>query len=1000
MSLREKFAKFMDEYADVYETVKKTQNFKHPFGSFIRQDIVNEIMPFIDKKNYSVKGSCGAGRYTTVPWIAVFDKRITTSAQKGVYIVYLLNKDTKELFLTLNQGATDISQDGAAEKDGKLAFTGIAGSSNAKSLIKLKEKAQEIRNAVGDVPFDIDEEIKCGASNYDAGAVCYKKYTLDNLPDDNQLLNDLREFINIYARYAERHLKNATQKDNDSWWPSQEEYPLNLTKEDWRKYILEIELPNYPSPMKMLKGMMELGNEASCKQLSDTYGGHPSAYAGCAMNLGRRVKKYFDFPACMDGGKERYFPFPFVGKYRGGSEDNYIYKIRPQLLSALKEIDLSSISPYYEEEHKHGKFDSWEIINETTAIKTCDKSFFEYKGSGVPKEICWFFDAENIPKGSSKPINLLFGGNSGKNYKGVLKNDSTDRRRIQIRWNSDLGQLFEQFKDLNAKAKFVKTDVDTYEIYMCVEKDDAEKDAWLLAWNPNSWEWEDLKEACELTRNGNVYNITWSCASNSVKVGDRVYIIVLGTTENGIIASGHAISEQYEYEHWDEQKRADGKKNKGIDIELEYIIDPKSNAPLAQSFLKTNFPEQHWSPQASGISIKEQYVNDLYEEWLKHVSKIQGGEKEMTTKERINTIKSYIAARGFNYEGDLIENFYLSIKSKPFVILAGTSGTGKTRLVKLFAEAIGAEMQLVPVRPDWSDSSDLFGHLDLNGDFIKGAIIDFVKDASDHLTKPYFLCFDEMNLARVEHYMSDILSVIETRDFDENKKRIITSPLIEKDFCRCSNGRNEYGELRIPENLYIIGTVNMDETTFPFSKKVLDRANTIEFSFVDLMSKPVRFEALPQKLNEDNSFLKTEYLYLLDCDDNEVIDTVCFNLEELNQILVKANLHVGYRVRDEILFYMMNNKKAGLLSEEAAFDHEIMQKILPRVQGSSAAIKDVLSELFVKCAGDFSGFSGGSTFEQMNTYIDQKDCKYTNSAKKIAFMMRRYEEDGFTSYWL
>jgi hypothetical protein len=108
----------------------------------------------------------------------------------------------------------------------------------------------------------------------------------------------------------------------------------------------------------------------------------------------------------------------------------------------------------------------------------------------------------------------------------------------------------------------------------------------------------------------------------------------------------------------------------------------------------------------------------------------------------IESIKDYIAAKGFNYEGNLIENFYLSLKSKPFVILAGTSGTGKTRLVKLFAEAIGAKMKLVPVRPDWSDSSDLFGHTDLSGKFQPGAIIDFIKQAEWDKETPYFMTND------------------------------------------------------------------------------------------------------------------------------------------------------------------------------------------------------------------------------------------------------------------
>ena len=491
------------------------------------------------------------------------------------------------------------------------------------------------------------------------------------------------------------------------------------------------------------------------------------------------------------------------------------------------------------EEHKTGIFDSWEIVDENTAIKTCDKSFFDHNGSGVPKGICWFFNAEDMDLGGRKMVDLIY---KGQKYHGYIKNESSDRRRVRIFWSTELGGLFDAFNVPNATATFKKIADDTYE-----------------------------------------------------------------------------------------------------------------------------------------VSIK-------------------GGEKEMTIKEKVAAIKAYIAAKGFNYEGDLIENFYLSLKSKPFVILAGTSGTGKTRLVKLFAEAIGAKMQLVPVRPDWSDSSDLFGHNGLSGEFHPGVIIDFIKQAEWDKSTPHFLCLDEMNLARVEYYLSDFLSIIETRDRKENGA-IETDALVDASYFQSQSAREKYGRVYIPENLYIIGTVNMDETTFPFSKKVLDRANTIEFSFVNLMARvSAGGQPVTQKL--DNSFLKTDYLYLQDCDDEDLIGTVCFNLEELNQILVKANLHVGYRVRDEISFYMMNNKKADLLTQEAAFDHEIMQKILPRVQGSSAAIKDVLSELFIKCAGDYTGFAGAAAYEQMDSYLESKTCKYPNSAKKIAFMMRRYEEDGFTSYWL
>jgi MoxR-like ATPase len=385
------------------------------------------------------------------------------------------------------------------------------------------------------------------------------------------------------------------------------------------------------------------------------------------------------------------------------------------------------------------------------------------------------------------------------------------------------------------------------------------------------------------------------------------------------------------------------------------------------------------------------------------------GEKEVTVKETVERIKNYIAAKGLTYNNGLIENFYLSLKSKPFVILAGISGTGKTRIVKLFAEAVGANSnngryKMVSVRPDWSDSSDLFGHVDLNGKFIPGAIIDFVKQAEIDSNNPYFLCLDEMNLARVEYYLSDVLSVIETRDKGLYGK-IASDPLVPGTyFGRDGDAAGKYGTVGLPENLYIIGTVNMDETTFPFSRKVLDRANTIEFSHVDLLP---RFDKIPQTVpqpdNLNNTFLKTEYLLLGQCvDEGEAVSAYCSELQQINRILETTNAHVGYRVRDEIVFYLLNNKKHGLLTENEAMDNELMQKILPRIQGSSASIKNMLCELFKHCAGDYEGYQTQSDdiSSKMTKAANSTTCKYKNSAQKIAFMVRRFEEDGFTSYWL
>lgn len=379
----------------------------------------------------------------------------------------------------------------------------------------------------------------------------------------------------------------------------------------------------------------------------------------------------------------------------------------------------------------------------------------------------------------------------------------------------------------------------------------------------------------------------------------------------------------------------------------------------------------------------------------------------MSIKEALESIKNYIAAKGFSYEDGLIENFYLSLKSKPFVILAGISGTGKTRLVRLFAEAVGATVangryKMVPVRPDWSDSSDLFGHVDLNGRFVPGAIIDFIKRASEDCERPYFLCLDEMNLARVEYYLSDVLSIMETRDFVDGK--ILSEPLIVDSYYGADESAVErYGTLRLPENLYLIGTVNMDETTFPFSKKVLDRANTIEFSYVDLMPRETAAMAGVAPLDLPNDFLKTEYLLFHQCAEAaETAKVYCSQLQNINQILQRANAHVGYRVRDEIVFYLLNNRTADLISDDEAMDNQIMQKILPRIQGSSVMVRYVLCGLFKCCAEHFDehGAEYDGIGAKMIRMAREDSCRYKKSAEKIAFMMRRYEEDGFTSYWL
>ena len=144
-------------------------------------------------------------------------------------------------------------------------------------------------------------------------------------------------------------------------------------------------------------------------------------------------------------------------------------------------------------------------------------------------------------------------------------------------------------------------------------------------------------------------------------------------------------------------------------------------------------------------------------------------------------------------------------------------------------------------------------------------------------------------------------------------------------------------------------------------------------------------------------FLKLQQCY----EEADTVGQYCAELKSINEILLSANAHVGYRIRDEIVYYLLNNKEALLIPENDAFDNELLQKVLPRIQGSSASVKSMLCELFKHCAGDYEVIQTETDVSaKMLAKAEKPDCKYKKSAKKIAFMVRRYEEDGFTSYWL
>lgn len=137
--------------------------------------------------------------------------------------------------------------------------------------------------------------------------------------------------------------------DNDEWWPTLDDYNPDLSKEDWVRFINEVEKVNHQGCMRVLKCFLKVGGEASSKSLADSFGGHPSVYSSSVLNTSKRAIEYFKLKPCPDNDKERYFPVGFQGKSVGDS-DLYTYKMRSELLEALSEIDLSNINLFYKEE--------------------------------------------------------------------------------------------------------------------------------------------------------------------------------------------------------------------------------------------------------------------------------------------------------------------------------------------------------------------------------------------------------------------------------------------------------------------------------------------------------------------------------------------------------------------------------------------------------------------------------------------------------------------------
>jgi 5-methylcytosine-specific restriction endonuclease McrBC GTP-binding regulatory subunit McrB len=352
---------------------------------------------------------------------------------------------------------------------------------------------------------------------------------------------------------------------------------------------------------------------------------------------------------------------------------------------------------------------------------------------------------------------------------------------------------------------------------------------------------------------------------------------------------------------------------------------------------------------------------------------------------------------GLIFPDEVITSVVLSLLAKPFLILTGISGTGKTRIATGLARYLEdgsteARHELIAVRSDWTDPRGLIGYENpITERYATTPLLDLLLRAQSDPEEVHVAILDEMNLARVEYYFSDFLSALESG---------APIPL------RSGEDADVDGVppfITVGPNVLFIGTVNVDESTYAFSPKVLDRANVIEFNDVALDRYFEReAETTPSSFRLRDAEIGPAAFVAgaaLPVDRADLPTSVIQALTEVHALLERDRLHFGYRVIDEIVRYV--SLALGLVDGDpeevarTAFDLQLLQKVLPKLTGGRE-LEPPLGRLLAYCV-DGTTPESDDVEDALARYRASDDRQYPRAAAKLARMLSRLGETGFVS---
>ena len=526
------------------------------------------------------------------------------------------------------------------------------------------------------------------------------------------------------------------------------------------------------------------------------------------------------------------------------------------------------------------------------------------------------------------------------------------------------------------------------------------KGHWLFQANPKIF---DIRRALN-----NLRELTWTVNQmpGKFEAGQTGYLWESGPT-GGIIAHATLLTDPAEMEpdSREEEYSIDQSKFTGRRLRVRVRIDRVLEEPISRQELLEHPTLKSLAILRFANATNYTLSDDEYDaigSLAIHVEPIL--DLEAITMAFSNALRESFVDFGLDHL-TLVRAFVSSLATKPLVILTGLSGSGKTQLAIRFGEWLGgSRLHVAAVRPDWTGAEALFGYEDALKPLGEGkpawnvpATLAFLLRAAGDPKYPYVLILDEMNLAHVERYFADVLSGM------ESGKPVLPNLVKGADgYWRQREDADE--KIPFPQNVFVVGTVNIDETTYMFSPKVLDRANTFEFRVKtsDLASTHRK----PLVCSEGQPGLIRGFLEIATNSDwhleagHSKADDLGDQLRAIHIVMSKYGFEFGHRVFYEAMRFAALNEAAGESSLDSALDRIVMQKLLPRIHGSRRRIEGLLLALSQYCFDYSTPIPTSGVMDQVFNpeSVDASGVKLPYSFDKLLRMLRSLRANQFTSF--